>query len=48
MEFNGALCRGLKKARYREKATPDGDLTLVEFIDVDPGRGAGASAPPRR
>jgi metal-sulfur cluster biosynthetic enzyme len=48
MEFNGALCRGLKKARYRDKATPDGDLTLVEFIDADPGRCAGASAPPRR
>jgi hypothetical protein len=30
MEFNGALCRGLKAVRYREKA--DGELTLVDFL----------------
>jgi propane monooxygenase large subunit len=48
MEFNGALCRGLKKARYREKATPDEELTLAEFIDADPARCAGGSALPRR
>jgi metal-sulfur cluster biosynthetic enzyme len=30
MEFNGALCRGLKEVRYREKA--DGELTLVDFL----------------
>jgi metal-sulfur cluster biosynthetic enzyme len=48
MEFNGALCRGLKKARYREKATPDGELTLAEFIDADRVRSTGASALERR
>jgi metal-sulfur cluster biosynthetic enzyme len=30
MEFNGALCRGLKQVRYREKA--DGELTVVDFL----------------
>jgi metal-sulfur cluster biosynthetic enzyme len=48
MEFNGALCRGLKEARYREKATVDGELTLVDFIDGARSGLAGASAPDRR
>jgi len=30
MEFNGALCRGLKDARYREKK--DGELSVVDFL----------------
>ena len=37
MEFNGALCRGLKQVRYREKATGDDQLTLVDFLNVAPG-----------
>ena len=36
MEFNGALCRGLKEARYREKAANESELTLVDFIEADP------------
>lgn len=35
MEFNGALCRGLKQARYKEHGEPvtcDGEPTLVDFI----------------
>ena len=31
MEFNGALCRGLKQVRYREKSA-DAELTLVDFL----------------
>lgn len=32
MEFGGALCRGLKDARYKEVARIDGEPTLVDFI----------------
>jgi len=32
MEFNGALCRGLKGTRYKEVAAVDGEPTLVDFI----------------
>ena len=32
MEFNGALCRGLKQVRYKEHPTCDGEPTLVDFI----------------
>lgn len=32
MEFNGALCRGLKHARYKEVEVVDGEPTLVDFI----------------
>ncbi|OHV72689.1 iron-sulfur cluster assembly protein [Ensifer sp. LCM 4579] len=32
MEFNGALCRGLKTARYKEMNVIDGEPTLVDFI----------------
>lgn len=32
MEFNGALCRGLKGTRYKEVAQVDGEPTLVDFI----------------
>jgi len=32
MEFNGALCRGLKTARYKEAEIVDGEPTLVDFI----------------
>lgn len=32
MEFNGALCRGLKQARYRQLDVVDGEPTLVDFI----------------
>ena len=35
MEFNGALCRGLKQARYKEHGEPatcGGEPTLVDFI----------------
>ncbi|MEX3010577.1 metal-sulfur cluster assembly factor [Hoeflea sp. TYP-13] len=32
MEFSGALCRGLKKTRYKEVANCDGEPTLVDFI----------------
>ena len=32
MEFNGALCRGLKEVRYRDKS----DLTLVDFLPRSP------------
>ena len=35
MEFNGALCRGLKDARYREKPADPSELTLVDFIPAD-------------
>ncbi len=52
MEFNGALCRGLKEARYREKAADRSELTLVDFIPADRGRsgpssGASRPIPPR-
>ena len=32
MEFNGALCRGLKTTRYKELEMVDGEPTLVDFI----------------
>ncbi len=32
MEFNGALCRGLKNTRYKEMEMVDGEPTLVDFI----------------
>lgn len=33
MEFNGALCRGLKQARYKEAdPPPDGEPELIDFI----------------
>lgn len=32
MEFNGALCRGLKHTRYKEVEVVDGEPTLVDFI----------------
>eukprot|EP00300_Choanocystis_sp_HF-7_P023443 c2376_g1_i2.p1 GENE.c2376_g1_i2~~c2376_g1_i2.p1 ORF type:complete len:266 (-),score=31.03 c2376_g1_i2:87-884(-) len=32
MEFNGALCRGLKHTRYKEMDVIDGEPTLVDFI----------------
>ncbi|MBB3454637.1 metal-sulfur cluster biosynthetic enzyme [Rhizobium sp. BK313] len=32
MEFNGALCRGLKQTRYKEMEVIDGEPTLVDFI----------------
>lgn len=32
MEFNGALCRGLKHTRYKELDVIDGEPTLVDFI----------------
>jgi hypothetical protein len=41
MEFNGALCRGLKETRYREKSA-NGELTLVDFLAPD---GAPCPAP---
>ena len=31
MEFNGALCRGLARARYQERA-PGQEPTLVDFM----------------
>lgn len=32
MEFNGALCRGLKQSRYREMRLVEGEPTLVDFV----------------
>lgn len=32
MEFNGAICRGLKTTRYKEMELIDGEPTLVDFI----------------
>ncbi|WP_337660357.1 iron-sulfur cluster assembly protein [Anderseniella sp. Alg231-50] len=32
MEFNGALCRGLLNARYKELEPHDGEPTLLDFI----------------
>ncbi|MFS8116020.1 iron-sulfur cluster assembly protein [Rhizobium jaguaris] len=32
MEFNGALCRGLKQTRYKEVEMIEGEPTLVDFI----------------
>lgn len=32
MEFNGALCRGLKQTRYKQAEFTDGEPTLVDFI----------------
>jgi metal-sulfur cluster biosynthetic enzyme len=37
MEFNGALCRGLKQVRYREKAAGEDELTIVDFLSLAPG-----------
>ena len=31
VELNGALCRGLLKARYRDETTEDGEPTLLDF-----------------
>lgn len=43
MEFNGALCRGLKQTRYKELGVVDGEPTLVDFImDRVPARSAPA------
>lgn len=43
MEFNGALCRGLKQTRYKELDVVDGEPTLVDFImDRVPARSAPA------
>jgi metal-sulfur cluster biosynthetic enzyme len=44
MEFNGALCRGLKQSRYREMRLVDGEPTLVDFIlDRVPQRSSAGS-----
>ncbi len=44
MEFNGALCRGLKTTRYKELEVVDGEPTLVDFImDRVPERNAPAT-----
>lgn len=32
MEFGGALCRGLKGARYKEASCEGGEPTLIDFI----------------
>lgn len=41
MEFNGALCRGLKQTRYKEVDVVEGEPTLVDFImDRVPARAA--------
>lgn len=32
MEFNGALCRGLKASRYKQVEMVEGEPTLVDFI----------------
>jgi len=32
MEFSGALCRGLKASRYKERQPAGGEPTLVDFI----------------
>jgi hypothetical protein len=45
MEFNGALCRGLKTVRYREKSASDADLTLTDFL-ADGGAHCREGAPP--
>lgn len=45
MEFNGALCRGLKQTRYKQAAFSDGEPTLVDFIlDRVPPATGGAPA----
>jgi metal-sulfur cluster biosynthetic enzyme len=36
MEFNGALCRGLKRARYWQKPSGDGEPTLADFVGPSP------------
>lgn len=47
MEFNGALCRGLKTTRYKELEVVDGEPTLVDFIlDRVPGRTCSAGSAP--
>ncbi|WP_036258790.1 iron-sulfur cluster assembly protein [Mesorhizobium sp. WSM3224] len=44
MEFNGALCRGLKQTRYKELEVVEGEPTLVDFIlDRVPARAAPAA-----
>ena len=40
MEFNGALCRGLRHARYHEVRRKDGEPTLIDFLPPP------ATAPP--
>lgn len=40
MEFNGALCRGLRRTRYHEVRREDGEPTLVDFLPPP------ATAPP--
>jgi len=43
MEFNGALCRGLKATRYKEVEVVEGEPTLVDFIlDRVPSGGCGS------
>lgn len=47
MEFNGALCRGLKQSRYKEVRQVDGEPTLVDFIlDRVPDARSAAGAGP--
>ena len=48
MEFNGALCRGLKRARYWEKPAGDGEPTLADFIGGSPQGCEGPSAHTQR
>ena len=45
MEFNGALCRGLKATRYKEVEMVAGEPTLVDFmLDRVPPRNCGRQA----
>lgn len=45
MEFNGALCRGLKRTRYKEVDVIEGEPTLVDFIlDRVPARACAGRA----
>lgn len=45
MEFNGALCRGLKDTRYKELGMVDGEPTLIDFIaDRVPPRDVSSTA----
>ncbi len=48
MEFNGALCRGLKQTRYWEKPASSDELTLTDFIADSSTRGAGKSVSAQR
>ena len=47
MEFNGALCRGLKQARYSEEGAACGPQDRIDFLREHPLRGERASAPTR-